>query len=383
MAAPPAASAPGAELGEDPRFLQCVAPLASYLPLVAQLRLSATSRAWHAAQAKRYVTCVDLSPRSGVRVASVTDAVLRAACALTHGRLEELDVRGCALLTRPALAEVLAANAPTLRRVYVSEGGTADATCLLDCAHATALLATAPHLRVFEAHLKGAAQEAAALVQAAARLGALHVRFGVQLAPDSTDRTYDTIAMAANGIARAAREPGQAPQPRAPGFAGAVRASGDTTSFEFLGALHGQESAPTLLAALQAHPRVRVVELQLPADAFDETETADGDAHPLADALAALVAANSPTLQQLHVRTERALCDTDLAPLVEALLLNTHLTTLRCGPAGDVSEDFARRVLLPAVHGNASLRVLRICEQQESPALREAEALVQQRSGGA
>jgi hypothetical protein len=274
-------------------------------------------------------------------------------------------------------------SAARLRRVYVSEGGAADgpdATCLV-CAQATALLTTAPQLRVFEAHLKGDVHEAAALVQAAARLGALRVRFGVQLAPDSTDRTYD---MAANGIARAAREPGQAPQPRAPAFAGAVRASGDTTSLEFFGTLHGQESAPTLLAALQAHPRVRVVELQLPADAFDETETADdGDAHPLADALAALVAANSPTLQQLHVRTARALCSVDLAPLVEALLLNTHLTTLRCGPAGDVSEDFARRVLLPAVRGNASLRVLRICEEQESPALREAEALVQQRSGGA
>ncbi len=351
-------------------------PLASYLPLVAQLRLSATSRAWHAAQAKRYVTCVDLSPRSGVRVASVTDAVLRAAMALTRGRLEELDVCGCALLTRPALAEALDANAPTLRRVYVSEGGAADgpdATCLV-CAQATALLTTAPQLRVFEAHLKGDVQEAAALVQAVARLGALRVRFGVQLAPDSTDRTYD---MAADGVARAARELGQAPQPRAPGFAGAVRASGDATSLEFFGTLHGPKSAPTLLAALQAHPRVRVVELELPDDAFDETETVDGDdALPLADALGALVAANSPTLQQLHVRTARALCDVDLAPLVAALLLNTHLQVLRCGSAGDVSEDFARRVLLPAVRGNASLRVLRICEEQELPTLREAEALV-------
>jgi hypothetical protein len=385
-----------AEAEEDPRLLRvATGPLAAYLPVVAKLRLAATSRALRAALETRYATCVDLSPSSGVRADSVTDAALLAAVALSHGCLQVLDARGCSRLTRTALANVLAASAATLREVHLCDvareqtGGAGPAAApSLACSQATALLATAPHMRVYNARLDASSvDEAVALVHAAAQRSTLHVRATVKLSGKSVaDHVHSALALMTLSIGLGL---GQALPPSAPPFAGAVRASGDGMSLAFLGELHGAVSAPELLAALQAHPRVRCVELVLPGDAFDWTEDDEGaEQYPLAEALGALVGADSPALQQLHVRAERVLTAEDLTPLVESLRLNTHLTELHVsGVAGEDSDaefaEFARSTLLPAVAANDSLRMLRICGERALPALREAEALVQQRSSGA
>ncbi len=387
-----------AEEEEDARFLSvATGPLGAYLPVVAKLRLAATSRAWRAALETRYATCVDLSPSSGVRSDSVTDGALRAAVALSHGCLAVLDARGCARLTRTALANVLAASAATLREVHLCDvareqtggaGPAAAAPPSLACSQATALLANAPHMRVYNARLDASSvDEAVTLVHAAAPRSTLHVRATVKLSAKSiADHVHSALALMSLSVGLGL---GQPLPPSAPPFPGAVRASGDGTSLAFLCELHGAVSAPALLAALQAHPRVQSVELVLPGDAFDWTEDDEGvERYPLAEALGALVGADSPALQQLHVRAERVLAAEDLTPLVESLRLNTHLTELQVsGVAGEDSDaefaEFAASTLLPAVAANDSLRMLRVCGERALPALREAEALVEQRSSGA
>ena len=134
---------------EDPRFLLTAAPLSSYLPVVAQLRLASTSKAWRAALAQRPAPRVDLSAAAGVRAHKVTDEVLRAAVARAQGRLEALDVRGCTALSRAALRTALTANAATLRELRVGDApeqaaAAADVSRLLTCKQLTAWLPKAP-----------------------------------------------------------------------------------------------------------------------------------------------------------------------------------------------------------------------------------------------
>jgi Ran GTPase-activating protein (RanGAP) involved in mRNA processing and transport len=102
-----------------------------------------------------------------------------------------------------------------------------------------------------------------------------------------------------------------------------------------------------LCAALTGHPRLRAINLagnRVPS-------RADSGA-----ALAALVAANAPALQQLNV-SDSELGDAGMGPLVDALRHNTHLTKLDC-TYNFMSEAFARDRLLPAVRANSSLRTL-------------------------
>jgi hypothetical protein len=92
--------------------------------------------------------------------------------------------------------------------------------------------------------------------------------------------------------------------------------------------------------------------------------------------LGGLVAANAPALTELSVAW-CALNDDGLRALFEALPRNTHLRTLACF-GNDVSEAFARNMLLAAVPANTSLRSLDVFFANSASA-REAEALVAQR----
>jgi hypothetical protein len=93
-------------------------------------------------------------------------------------------------------------------------------------------------------------------------------------------------------------------------------------------------------------------------------------------ALGALVAANAPALTELNVSWCN-LGDAGLRPLFDALPANAHLRTLHCSD-NDMSQAFARDVLLPAVHANSSLRFLGV-GMTHSASAHEAEALVARR----
>jgi hypothetical protein len=121
-----------------------------------------------------------------------------------------------------------------------------------------------------------------------------------------------------------------------------------------------------LLGGLVGHPSLR--ELLIVGDAQDNWD----DTELLGAALAALIAADAPTLQVLVCR-DLDLGDLGLTPVVEALPLNRHLCGLDMGD-NRMSEAFARERLLPALRANTTLREL-ICANYESrPTAVEAEA---------
>jgi Ran GTPase-activating protein (RanGAP) involved in mRNA processing and transport len=110
----------------------------------------------------------------------------------------------------------------------------------------------------------------------------------------------------------------------------------------------------------------------------------------LAAALGALVKADAPALQELHL-SEIGLGDAGLGALVDALPLNTHLRTLHLADNG-CTEAFIRDRLLPAVRANTSLQHLAAVDFHRPPAaggvhrrtlFREAEALVNARRAAA
>jgi hypothetical protein len=153
--------------------------------------------------------------------------------------------------------------------------------------------------------------------------------------------------------------------------ADALRASRTLTSL-LLEASHvcrDMRAAEALLGALVGHPTLRRLEL------FREHDHDDEDALALGTALAALVAADAPALQELQCNPT-LLGDAGLAPLVAALPRNTHLRTLDFA-LNNMSEAFARERLLPAVRANTSLQLLR-CRgiDRVAPAAEEAQALV-------
>jgi hypothetical protein len=136
----------------------------------------------------------------------------------------------------------------------------------------------------------------------------------------------------------------------------------------------GDEAAvgSTVISCLTAHPSLRKVDVSF--NSLDEPVEA-----PFGAALFALVAANTPVLQDLRVM-HCWLTDRALGPLFEALPRNTHLRTLMCEYNG-MSQAFARDRLLPAVRANTSLRVLVAVEGCENlPHAREAQALVARRA---
>jgi hypothetical protein len=139
----------------------------------------------------------------------------------------------------------------------------------------------------------------------------------------------------------------------------ALRANTTLTHLRLDSALSHNAAAAVvvLLRALEAHPSLR--KLELTNNRFPDV------GHETYHALGALVAANAPSLRELSVR----LCnlnDMGLAPLVNALRGNTHLRVLHCHD-NDMSDAFARDVLLPAVRANTSLRELRAMTKAAGP----------------
>jgi Ran GTPase-activating protein (RanGAP) involved in mRNA processing and transport len=132
---------------------------------------------------------------------------------------------------------------------------------------------------------------------------------------------------------------------------------------------HDAAAAAELVGTLTAHPRLRVLDLS-----DNQPHAAGMQAAEAGAALAALVLANAPALQTLHIRWCH-LGDEGMGPVVEALRHNTHLTKLDCS-GNELSEPFARDVLLPAVRANTSLRELVASEDDDASAAREAVALV-------
>ena len=103
-----------------------------------------------------------------------------------------------------------------------------------------------------------------------------------------------------------------------------------------------------MLDAVARHPTLNTLELEL--NLAPEHQAAAGAA------IAALVAADAPALTTLDLYACR-LGDAGLAPILEALLRNTHLHMLSVRGNG-MTADFARQRLLPAVVANTSLRTL-------------------------
>jgi hypothetical protein len=135
-------------------------------------------------------------------------------------------------------------------------------------------------------------------------------------------------------------------------------------------------AATAVLAALTGHPSVRMLDVSFNGH-IDAA---------VAAALGALVAANAPALAELDVSGDDV-AQEGLAPLLDALLRNTHLRVLACeyNRAG-ATAAFVRQRLLPAVRANSSLRTLKACPDDEAAQsealalLRQAEALVAARN---
>jgi hypothetical protein len=156
--------------------------------------------------------------------------------------------------------------------------------------------------------------------------------------------------------------------------ANALRANTSLTALS-LTAIQLWHDAAELVGALTAHPLLRLLDLSDNPVVLDDGGLQAAEASAL---LAALLLANAPALQTLDVEW-CGLGDEGMGPVMEALRNNTHLTKLNC--SYNVSEAFARDVLLPAVRANSSLRELVAAgEAYDAVAAREAEALVAART---
>ena len=126
----------------------------------------------------------------------------------------------------------------------------------------------------------------------------------------------------------------------------------------------------TLLGGLVGHPSLRELRVINNDTSFVDDRIAYGAA------LAALIAADAPALQVLKCACN-AFGDGGLAPIVEALPLNHHLQQLDLS-WNDMSKEFARHRLLPAVRANTALRKFK-CDTDERRAARKAVRLVRRR----
>jgi hypothetical protein len=141
--------------------------------------------------------------------------------------------------------------------------------------------------------------------------------------------------------------------------------------------LHHDDAAATLLRSLTAHPSLQTLDLSWNTNPEGPVDPALLEHGAVAAALGALVAANAPALQTLDLYS-CWLLDAALGPLVDALKHNTHLRTLDCRRNG-MRAAFFRDRLLPAVHANTSLRVVKLedgVEEREMNALLATRAAV-------
>jgi hypothetical protein len=379
-------------------------------------------------------TRLDLSPSSGVRV-RVTDAVLRGASGLARGALTALDVSGCSV-TRDALLAVATANAGSLTELRVCNGAFRELS--YDTTQAL-LLRSAPRLRVLDADVSctaGAqarallrneppfeplrvsrlavvgwpagthAEHAAAVtvfgadLSAHASLASLHLIGAPFHVPAALHAFVDALLMRrvrSCCLISCRLSPASAPTlgrllssdaltelqlhnegaqlldaPAAALLGEALRDNNTLTSLTITSAALWDDmpAAAVLLGLLRAHRSLRSLEFHnAPPDA--ESAIAAGAA------LGALVAANAPALIALDVTGINS--DDAARPLLHALLRNTHLRDLSF-TGYDLSDAFAREVMLPAVRANTSLRSLFFVHGRDKAAFCEARALVAARA---
>jgi hypothetical protein len=107
--------------------------------------------------------------------------------------------------------------------------------------------------------------------------------------------------------------------------------------------------AEAILGALVGHHSLRTLEVACATDLVPHCSA-------LGNALAELIAADAPALHVLACQGN-SLADAGLAPIVDALTLNRHLRELHV-LGNDMSEQFARERLLPAVRAKTTLRKL-------------------------
>ena len=411
----------------------------SFLPADQRARAAVICRAWCAAVAEPSLwTRLDLSPASGV-LQPVTDAMLRGAAALARGALEVLVLDGCDAISQDVQTEIVTANSGSLRELSCCyENGTALFAGVLE-----ALVLAAPQLQLFQAGTKASVADAIRMLRNEAPFGALRMRhlwvehddeqanvdettvlelaaamprhasltsLGLNNVRLFTPAALDAVTAAALAcglrglmLKRCSLSPASVPalvrligggalasihidnehsqlldEPDAMELADAIAASRTLTRFA-LGLVDFWSdgvAAAAVVRALTGHPSVRVLKL-----AFNEPD----DPAAAGAALGALVAANTPALQELDMQGSGFL-DAGLGPLFDALPHNTHLRHLECYCTG-MTADFARDRFLPAVRANTSLRKLIASpwwdneEHGEAPPeVLEAEALVAARA---
>jgi hypothetical protein len=209
-----------------------------------------------------------------------------------------------------------------------------DAHAELDAVIAAALSCRLQHLTFGSCHVAAASAPALARLLGSSTLTTLKVY-------NEGEQEHHAVCLDAPGAAL---------------LAAALRANSTLTELLFASVGMWRDAtvaadAETLLAALPAHPSLRVLNLS-------GNHCTPATVHIAGAALGALVAANTPALHELSAY-ECSLGDMGLGPLFAALPRNTHLRTLECYENG-MSAAFARDVLLPAVRANTSLCMLKL-----------------------
>jgi hypothetical protein len=382
------------------------------LPVDQRLRCSEVCRGWRAllSDASLWLR-LDLSAASGV--ARSSDALLRAAAVRAAGGLQALDLTGCSRVSFGALSTVAAENSAALVELRIAAlRDTWPEALALSIQQLQQLLEAAPQLRVLEADARCHGVEearrllrneapfalprvhklllaglAGAAVPSFAEDAAAHasltgvklVRAGLRM-PAALDAVVDAalqLRLTYLDLYNCRLEPASVPslarllggnalrtlvvegepatlvdEPAALLLGNALRANTTLTAatFKFVDLFGNAAAAAALLGALTAHPSLRkLVVSGNSATGLEAPVVAAARA-----ALAALVAANAPALQELHMRNCR-LGDAGLGALVHALPQNTHLRVLDCS-GNATSAKFMRTRLLPAVRANAWLQ---------------------------
>jgi hypothetical protein len=400
------------------------------LPVDARARACLVCRAWNAALAERSLWArLDLSPASGVAVA-VTEAVLRAAAARAGGQLEELDLSEQMHVPYRAVSAVVTASGATLRSLgwCHNPSRNAEERAALDIVRVEALLRAAPQLRVFDVDVRchtvaeasrllrneppfvplrmlwltvkadeaAAPDEAAVLALAAdvaghswlAELKLEHV----PLTAASLDQLLDAalarrlrtvelwdcqltpasvpacVRLLSGGLSRLVlvNVPALLDAPAALLLGNALRASTTLTSCWLceVDLWDDAAAAVLLLGALTSHQSLRELDVSCNNAGTTALQAIAGAV------LATLIAANAPALHTLDVSHCR-LGDAGMGLLVDMLPQNNHLHTLKCA-GNEITEVFMRNRLLPAVQANASLRKLKLIDEDDDEAAHPA-----------
>jgi hypothetical protein len=363
--------APPASMSSLPAALRL--KIYTSLPVDERARAAAVRRSWREdLDDERAWQRLDVSATSGVRVA-VTDALLRGAAARARGSLMFLDVSGCASLSLAAVQHLFTANAGALREAHMYGARFSGSRGLSREELASLLLqSAAPCLQQLEADVDSSAVDALALLRREAQFAPLRASYL------TVDERYDnahnlasaTMALLAlTTEALAAGDFSSMPPPPediSAELAGALR---DNTALKGLSlkltvAREVVARPHVVIAALAGHKSLRALNVDLPSG---------GTLHAAMEALATLLEAGATSaLLSLTISIYKkapadddddaenaALGDEHLLRLLTALRTSaTRLRVLQLTGRIEMSDVFARDVLLPAVRAKKSLRLL-------------------------